>query len=141
MAEKKEKVVKKKEVKKKNTTSVKLPSARRSIQRQRHMAQGKKGYEDLWKFLTGIGVVLLIAFILLGGINQRKFINTMGKWSQTIGEKLSGFIHPEKLEVTEDGIYYNPDLPEEPIATSSQSEVLEGADEIGDTIFQSGEGN
>ena len=63
-----------KEVKKKNTTSVKLPSARRSIQRQRHMAQGKKGYEDLWKFLTGVGVVLLIAFILLGGINQRKFI-------------------------------------------------------------------
>lgn len=104
------KVEKKKEKKpKKQKTEVKLPNAKRSIARQRHMAQGKADFNGWFGLITGFVVFLLVLFILFGGINQRAFIETMGRWGQTIGEKVSQFIEPENVIVTENGIYVDLD--------------------------------
>ena len=103
--------VKKKEKKKKtkNTTSVKLPSARKSIKRQRHMAQGKAEFEGLWGIITVVVVGALILFILFGGINQRKAWETMKEWGETIGQKVSEWINPDQVIFTDDGVYVDPD--------------------------------
>lgn len=95
--------------KKKNSTSVKLPNARRSIIRQRRMAQGKAEYNGIFDLVAAAVVVGLILFILFGGINQRKFVETMGRWSQTIGEKFQQIVHPDQVIINDDGVYYDVD--------------------------------
>lgn len=95
--------------KKKNSTSVKLPNARRSIIRQRRMAQGKAEYNGFFDLAAGIIVIALILFILFGGINQRKFVETMGRWSKTIGEKFQQIVHPDQVIINDDGVYYDVD--------------------------------
>ena len=95
--------------KEKGKTKVSLPNARKSIKRQRNMAQGKANFEGWWSLFAGIFAVLLIAFILMGGINQRKFAQTMDKWSTNIGNKVSEWIKPDsKVIVNDDGIYVDP---------------------------------
>ena len=104
------KVEKKKEKKpKKQKTEVKLPNAKKSIRRQRAMAQGKADFNGWVELITGIAIFLLILFILFGGINQRAFFETMGKFGQTIGEKISQFVDPDNVVVNENGIYYDLD--------------------------------
>ena len=95
--------------KKKNSTSVKLPNARKSIKRQRHMAQGRAEWNSIWELVGGIAVVLLVIFILLGGINQKAFIETASEWAQTIGQKFQEVIHPDQVLVEDDGVYYDLD--------------------------------
>ena len=95
--------------KKKNSTSVKLPNARKSIVRQRRMAQGKAEYNGLFELIGAALIVILILFILFGGINQRKFVETMGQWSQTIGEKFQQIFHPDQVIIDDDGVYYDVD--------------------------------
>ena len=95
--------------KKKNSTSVKLPNARKSIIRQRRMAKGKAEYNGMFDLIGAIVVVALILFILFGGINQRKFVETMGKWSKVIGYKFQQIVHPDQVIINDDGIYYDVD--------------------------------
>lgn len=94
--------------KKQKAVSVKLPNARKSIRRQRQMAQGKANYEGIMALIGAILLVGLIAFVLMGGINQRKAFETIGGWSQSIGEKFSSWFNPDDIEVNDDGIYYRP---------------------------------
>ena len=105
----------KKEKSKKEKTSVKLPSVRKSIARQKHLSQGKADWNG-WVELATVGlVVLLILFILFGGINQRKFFETATKWSKTIGTKISQVFNPDKnIIVNDDGVYVDPDEDGEP---------------------------
>lgn len=95
--------------KKKNSTSVKLPNARKSIIRQRRMAQGKAEYNGIFDLIGAVVVVGLILFILFGGINQRRFVETMDKWAQTIGYKFQQIVHPDQVIVNDDGVYYDVD--------------------------------
>lgn len=98
----------KKTKKKKEQVSVKLPNARKSISRQKQMAQGKADLQGWWTFI-GIAVAAgLILFILLGGINQRKFFETMKNIGVNIGEKVASWIHPDDIQVEDDGIYLRP---------------------------------
>lgn len=97
-----------KKEKKKSSTSVRLPSARKSIKRQRHMAQGKAEWNGMWELITVGIVILLILFILFGGINQRKFVKTASEWSQTIGQKVQQILNPDDVMVTDDGVYVDP---------------------------------
>lgn len=96
------------EKKKKQSTTVKLPNARKSIRRQRQMAQGKANYEGWMGLLGTILLVGIIAFILMGGVNQRKLFETCGKWSQEIGQKFTSWFNPDDIVVNDDGIYYKP---------------------------------
>ena len=95
--------------KKKNSTSVKLPNARKSIIRQRRMAQGKAEYNGIFDLAAAAVIVALILFILFGGINQRKFVETMGRWSKTIGQKFQQIVHPDNVIINDDGVYYDVD--------------------------------
>ena len=56
---------------KKEKQSVSLPKAWKSVKHRNEMAQGKANYEGIWKLITGIIIALGLAYILLGGINQR----------------------------------------------------------------------
>lgn len=104
------KVEKKKEKKqKKQKTEVKLPNARRSIRRQRQMAQGKADYNDMWTLIGALLVVGLVLFILFGGINQRAFWETMKDMGDKIGQTVSEWINPDQVIFTDDGIYVDPD--------------------------------
>ena len=104
-----EKKQKNKTKKTKNTTSVKLPNARRSIKRQRAMAQGKASFNG-WLALGGVILAAAVAaFILFGGINQRKFVETTSGLITGIGEKIASWVHPDDLLINEDGIYIDPD--------------------------------
>lgn len=94
---------------KKTKNEVKLPSARKSIKRQRHMAQGKAEWNGMMELLTGVIVVGLILFILFGGINQRKFFETMKNWSDTMGQKVQQIMNPDQVIVDDDGVYYDVD--------------------------------
>ena len=94
---------------KKQKTEVKLPNARKSIKRQRAMAQGKADFNGWVGLATGLVVGLLVLFILFGGINQRAFWDTMKEWGQTIGQKVSQFIEPENVLITDNGVYYDTD--------------------------------
>ena len=100
---------KEKKKKKKEAVSVKLPNARKSIKRQRQMAQGKADYNDMWHLIGVFAIFILIAFILLGGINQKATLITFKNISQTIGEKVSSWIHPENVIITENGVYVDTD--------------------------------
>ena len=110
--------VKKKEKKqKKEKVSIKLPNTRHLIRRQRAVAQGKANYNDFYSFLGTAIVVLIILFVLFGGINQRKFLETMkdlgNRWAYRIGH----LFNPDAVTVNNDGIYIDP------------NSIVEGADE------------
>jgi len=103
-------VEKKKEKKaKKKPTEVKLPNAKKSIRRQRAMAQGKADFNGWFELIMGVAIFLLVLFILFGGINQRAFWETMKDWGQTIGQKVSSVFEPDNVIVNDDGIYYDVD--------------------------------
>ena len=105
MAEEKQKKEKKK---KKERVDVNLPNARRSIKRSREMSQMKKDYDDMWKFIGGIGLVLVIAFILMGGINQGAAFRTLGEWGQKVGTAIADFFNGVDVNLNENGIYVTP---------------------------------
>lgn len=63
------------------------------------------GVVGLLASIFGIG---LIAFILLGGINQRAFFETMGSVAQNIGKFFTSWIDKAEVDVTSDGVYIKP---------------------------------
>ena len=56
--------------------------------------------------IIGVGLVL---FVLLGGINQRKFLESIFRIGSNIGEKTEKVTSPDIIDITDDGIYLNPD--------------------------------
>jgi hypothetical protein len=96
------------EKKKKEKTEIKLPKAWQSVKHRNEMAQGRETYNSLW---TAIGVVFVIgaiAFVLLGGINQRKAIEWVFEFSRKIGDTISSWFNPDDVVVNDDGIYIQP---------------------------------
>lgn len=98
---------KKKEKKKKEKVDINLPKARASMKRSRERSALQHSYEDTWKLVTGIIVVLLIAFVLMGGINQGAALKTVVNVSQKIGETIGGWFSGGEFYY-DNGIYYKP---------------------------------
>lgn len=94
--------------KKKEKTEITLPNISRSIKRSNDMAQGKANYQDAWKAVGIIIAVLVVLFVLLGGINQRAFLDTMINFATNIGDKFTSWVDKGDIEVNSDGIYIRP---------------------------------
>ena len=97
-----------KEKKKKEKTNVVLPKAWQSVKHRNETAQAKSNYEDAWSAVGVILLILLIAFVLLGGVSQTGVIKFILNWSHNIGETVSGWIEGGSIVTNEDGIYYDP---------------------------------
>lgn len=93
--------------KKKEKSSISLPKAWQSVKHTNEMKQTRADLNSLWGLIFGIIIALIIAFILLGGISQRGLVETVFKWSETVGNKVSEWLDKD-VEVTDDGIYVNP---------------------------------
>ena len=99
------------EQKKKKSGRPKAPklSAAARIKNSREIAQGKRNYEAAYQFIVSILIFFVILFVLFGGINQRKFVEAVGRMGNTISEFVGKLINPEALNVTDDGVYIDPD--------------------------------
>lgn len=61
--------------------------------------------------LWAVGIALAIGiplFILMGGVNQLKLIQTMGIIGQNIGNVVSQWIQQIKINFTDTGVYIQP---------------------------------
>lgn len=109
--------------KKKEKTTVNLPSISKSIKRSNDMAQGKANYNDGMKAVGIIIGILLVLFILLGGINQRAFVETMMNFAKTVGDKFTSWVDKGDVDITSDGIYIKPAGPDGGILTGHPDEA------------------
>lgn len=92
---------------KKDKSSVSLPKAWKSVKHSNDMKQSKANINSLWGLIIGIIMALVIAFILLGGISQKGFIDFIFNWSEEVGHKVSNIIDKD-VKITDDGIYIDP---------------------------------
>lgn len=92
---------------KKDKSSVSLPKAWKSVKHSNDMKQSKANINSLWGLIIGIIMALVIAFILLGGISQKGFIDFIFNWSEEVGHKVSNIIDKD-VKITDDGIYVDP---------------------------------
>lgn len=97
-----------KKKKKKEKTSVVLPSAWKSLKHRNETAQARANYDDTWKAITTILLILAIAFVLLGGVSQTGVLKFIFGWAHNVGETVSGWIEGGSIVTNEDGIYYDP---------------------------------
>lgn len=92
---------------KKEKSSVSLPKAWKSVKHSNDMKQSKANINSFWGLIIGIIMALVIAFILLGGISQKGFIDFIFHWSEEVGHKVSNIIDKD-VKITDDGIYIDP---------------------------------
>lgn len=131
-----------KEKKKKEKTSVTLPKAWQSVKHRNEMAQTRNNFEDTWKAIGTIIAILLILFVILGGVSQRKIFNFVFDWSKNVGEAVSNWFEGGSIITNEDGIYWDPtgengepivDTPEDNGETSSGEETSNEEESVSDT--------
>ena len=92
---------------KKEKSSVSLPKAWKSVKHSNDMKQSKANINSFWGLIIGIIMALVIAFILLGGISQKGFLEFIFHWSEEVGHKISDIIDRD-VKITDDGIYVDP---------------------------------
>lgn len=92
---------------KKDKSSVSLPKAWKSVKHSNDMKQSKANINSFWGLIIGIIMALVIAFVLLGGISQKGFIDFIFHWSEEVGHKVSNIIDKD-VKITDDGIYIDP---------------------------------
>lgn len=110
-------MAKDKKEKKKKDPKVKVPNAwssKKSREGGGHNtglsgSGGKVMTDAIWSVGIVVVGILLLLFIFLGGINQRKAINWFFDFSHNVGHKISSWFDPDKVEVSDDGVYYRPD--------------------------------
>ena len=88
--------------------NINLPKARASMKRQREMGQMRTNYDDLWKAIGVVVVVLIIGFILLGGINQKSAWDWFVHFGENIGKGIGKWIDGGDVVTNEDGVYWDP---------------------------------
>ena len=98
----------KNEKKKKDKDRIKLPKAWQSVKHREEMAQTRATYDDAWSAIGTILIILVIAFILLGGVNQRKLFGFFFDWSKNAGESVSNWLEGGSIVTNENGIYIDP---------------------------------
>lgn len=109
--------------KKKEKTTVNLPSISKSIKRSNDTAQGKANYNDGMKVIGIVIGVVIVLFVLLGGINQRSFIETMMNFAHTVGDKFTSWIDKGDIDVNSDGVYIVPAGPDGGLLTGHPDEA------------------
>jgi hypothetical protein len=97
-----------KKKKKKETVNVTLPKAKASLKRQAEMKDMKAQYQDVWKAIGVIILILLILFVVLGGVSQVGIWNGIKEWARGIGESISNWFSGGDVIVNNDGIYWVP---------------------------------
>lgn len=97
-----------KKKKKKESMNINLPKARASMKRQREMGQMRTNYDDLWKAIGVVVVVLIIGFILLGGINQKSAWDWFVHFGENIGKGIGKWIDGGDVVTNENGVYWDP---------------------------------
>ena len=111
-----------KKKKKKEKTNVVLPKAWQSVKHRNETAQTKTNLDDsMTAVLTIIGV-LVLAFVLLGGVSQTGILRIIANWSQNVGYTISGWIEGTSIITNEDGIYIDP--------TGQQGEKIGGDSDV-----------
>lgn len=92
----------------KEKSSVSLPKAWKSVKHRNEMAQSRSNYEGLWQWIIGIILVLGLAYVLLGGINQRAAIEWVFDWAHNVQENFTEWVSGGGVVVNDDGIYIDP---------------------------------
>ena len=101
--------------KKKKEPKVRLPNAWSSKKggdgSGRGGGGGAKGFntDGLWGAIITVIIILAIAFVFLGGVNQRKVVEWFFDFSHNIGSTFQSWFNPDNIDVTDDGVYYRPD--------------------------------
>lgn len=137
-----------KEKKKKEKTSVVLPKAWQSVKHRNETAQARSNYEDTWKAIETILIILAILFVLLGGVSQTGILKFVFKWSSNVGENISNWLEGGSIITNEDGIYWDPSGQQgDKIGDEEAPEVvnpmdhIEGSGESEDTNVDNSEEN
>lgn len=97
-----------KEKKNKDKSTITLPKAWQSVKHRNETTQAKANYDDAWKAIGTIILILAILFVLLGGVSQTKIIKFFFNWSHTVGQTVSNWIQGGSVVQNEDGIYWDP---------------------------------
>ena len=89
---------------------VKIPKVKVKLKNKQNSGSiGEETGQAVFKVVLVIIGVGLVLFILLGGINQRKFLESIFRIGSNIGEKTENITSPDIIDITDDGIYLNPD--------------------------------
>lgn len=87
-------------------TRIKLPSIRKAARRDRDVARAQANHKEMWEFFGLVFTILLLLFVLWGGVNQVAFFKTIGDMTNRVGEAIySMFVKDATLDVTETGIH------------------------------------
>ena len=86
----------------------KLPKFRGRGKKDKNNKADRQASEDFWVLMGTLFLILLILFVLLGGINQVKFWQAMKDIGQKIGETIFGWVKDVDVEVNDKGIYLKP---------------------------------
>ena len=86
--------------------SVRLPNAYRTIKRSNDMKQSKADFKSISSFI--VGLIIAIAFVLLGGISQKGLVEWAFHWSETVSQKVADWISGGGIEINDDGVYVRP---------------------------------
>lgn len=69
---------------------------------------GSRAFNVILSITGTIFAILLVIFVLTGGINQRKFLEGVYELSQKIGINLGNKVSTDNIEINEDGVYIKP---------------------------------
>ena len=97
-----------KEKKKKKQETFSLPKAWASAKHKNETAQARTDIEGVSSAITTLLIILVIAFVLLGGVSQTGVLKVIMNWSQNVGHTVSNWIEGTSIVTNEDGIYIDP---------------------------------
>lgn len=67
------------------------------------------GFSDKFFYVLGSVLgILLVLFILMGGVNQRKFIEAVQRVSWNVSKTVGEWMQGPNIEVNDDGVYLKP---------------------------------
>ena len=130
-----------KEKKKKEKTTVVLPKAWQSVKHRNESAQARANYDDTWKAIGTILLILFVLFVLLGGISMTGALKFVFNWSHNVGETVSNWFEGGSIVTNEDGVYWDPTGQQgDKIKDENATDVVNPAQEI-ENNTGSNEGN
>ena len=86
---------------------VKLPKAKANKPGENKNGSNQVS-SDLWKLIGSIIAILLFFFIIMGGVNQVKFIKATSDIANAIGKTIKNWITSGSVDVNNNGIYWRP---------------------------------
>ena len=120
-----------KEKKKKEKTTVVLPKAWQSVKHRNESAQARANYDDTWKAIGTILLILFVLFVLLGGISMTGALKFFFNWSHNVGETVSNWFEGGSIVTNEDGVYWDPTGQQgDKIKDENATDVVNPAQEI-----------